>query len=125
MHRAIVRLGGRAGTAGRFDRFYREVFLAEHRHPANIALHVAGTIAGVALLPAAPLAGWPWLALLFPIVHAAPGLIGHRLFERNAAVGDVRVTRRDYSPFWFIAANHRMTWDLLTWPFRKARRRED
>jgi hypothetical protein len=48
------------------------------------------------------------------VVHAVPGLLGHRLFERNAAVGDLRVTRQDHSPLWFIAANHRMSWELLT-----------
>jgi hypothetical protein len=56
---------------------------------------------------------WPWLALLYPVVHAAPGLMGHRLFERDAAVGDMRVLRQDHSPLWFMAGNHVMTWDLL------------
>ncbi|MFM2398098.1 MAG: hypothetical protein RL341_255 [Pseudomonadota bacterium] len=97
-----------------FDTFYRTVFLAEHRHPLNIALHVLGTLGGLAWLVAAPLMGLAWLVLLFPAVHALPGLIGHRLVERDAAVGDVRVTRKDYSPLWFIAANHRMTWALIT-----------
>jgi hypothetical protein len=97
-----------------FDRFYETVFLPEHRHPANVALHVAGTVLGLLLLPAAPWLGAPWAVLLFPVVHAAPGLIGHRWFERDAAVGDVRVLRRDHSPLRFIAANHRMTWELLT-----------
>ena len=97
-----------------FNTFYKTVFLAEHRHPANIFLHVFGTLAGLAWLVIAPLMGMAWLMLLFPAIHALPGLIGHRLVERNAAVGDVRMTRQDYSPLWFIAANHRMTWSLLT-----------
>jgi hypothetical protein len=100
---------GRTG----FRAFYREHFLAEHRHPANVALHVFGTIASAAFLVAALASTLPWLALLYPVVHAAPGLIGHRLFERNAAVGDVRVLRTDFSPLWFIAGNHVMTFDLL------------
>jgi hypothetical protein len=95
-----------------FSEFYREVFLAEHRHPTNVGLHVAGTLASAALVPLAVLAT-PWLILLYPIVHAAPGLIGHRLFERSAAVGDIRVTRTDFSPLWFVAANHRLTWEVL------------
>ncbi len=97
-----------------FRSFYRDHYLAEHQAPANVALHMAGTIAGVALLAAA-LAGAisPWWALAFPIVHAAPGLLGHRLFERNDAVGDVRVTRTDFPPHWFIAANHILLVDLL------------
>jgi hypothetical protein len=97
----------------RFSQFYRDHFLAEHRHPANVALHVVGTLAGVAFVAAALLSPKPWVAWLFPVVHAAPGLIGHRLFERNAAVGDLRVTRSDFPPWWFIAANHRLTFDVL------------
>ncbi len=104
-----------------FGRFYTTVFLPEHRHPVNVALHVAGTLLGLALLVLAPAAGLPWLVLLFPAVHAAPGLLGHRLFERNAAVGDLRVTRQDHSPLWFIAANHRMSWELLTRGYRGGR----
>lgn len=92
-----------------FATFYRETYLTEHRHPANIALHVVGTIAGLALPVVAVAAGWPWMMLLFPVVHAVPGLIGHRLFERNTAVGDVRVLRRDFPAWWFIRANHRLT----------------
>lgn len=96
-----------------FGQFYREHYLPEHRHPANVALHLAGTLAGMAcvawVIAAAPLY---WLALS-PIVHALPGLIGHRLFERNAAVGDVRVLRRDFSPLWFIAANHLLLFRLI------------
>ena len=97
-----------------FSQFYREVFLPEHRHPANVALHVLGTLAALVFL-AGTLTLWqPWFALLFPVVHAGPGLVGHRLFERNAAVGDMRVTRKDFPALWFIAGNHRMSWELAT-----------
>jgi len=99
-----------------FDVFYREVFLREHRHPINVALHMFGTFAGLAFVPAVlamPLAWYPAL-LLFPLVHAAPGLLGHRLLERNIAVGDARWRRRDYPGWWFIVANHRMTFERLT-----------
>jgi hypothetical protein len=105
--------GGMPANPTPFDHFYTEHFLAEHRHPANVAVHVAGTVLGLLWLPATLLSPLPWLVLLFPAVHALPGLLGHRLFERNAAVGDVRVLRRDFSALWFIAANHRMTWQLL------------
>ena len=98
----------------RFNDFYQRVFLVEHRHPTNVSLHVFGTGLGVAHLVAMVLLGLPWLALAFPVVHAVPGLIGHRLFERDATVGDIRVIRRDHSPLWFIAANHLMTFELLT-----------
>jgi hypothetical protein len=95
-----------------FDRFYREVFLPEHRHPVNRALHVAGTLAGLAWLGAlAALPLWPGALglMLFPVVHAAPGLIGHRLFERSADVGDARWRRTDHPRWWFVVANHRLT----------------
>jgi hypothetical protein len=99
--------------------FYAGPYRTDHRHPANLALHMAGTLAGLALLLAAiaQLIS-PWWALAFPIVHALPGLIGHRLFDRNEAVGDLRITRSDYPAFWFIRANHRMTWDVFTLQWR-------
>jgi hypothetical protein len=97
-----------------FSSFYTDVFLPEHRAPLNVALHAAGTMAGLVFAVGVVLAGYPWMLLLFPIVHAVPGLVGHLLFERNIAVGDLRVTRSDHSPLWFIASNHRMTWELLT-----------
>jgi hypothetical protein len=95
------------------DRFYREHFLPEHQHRGNVALHVAGTVAGLLWLPYSLLTAWPALVLLFPLVHALPGLLGHRLWERDAKVGDVRVTRKDFPAWWFIVANHRLSWDLL------------
>jgi hypothetical protein len=96
-----------------FATFYAQVFLPEHQHPANVALHVLGTVFSLVALWAVLAAGWPWLALLYPVAHAAPGLLGHRLFERSKEVGDLRVMRKDYSPLWFIAGNHLMTWELL------------
>jgi hypothetical protein len=99
----------------RFKHFYRQVFLPEHRRPLNVFMHIVGTLLGLAFVAAIVTGAvtW-WLAPLFPVVHAVPGLIGHRLFERNAAVGDVRITRKDYPPLWFIAGNHLMCWDLVT-----------
>lgn len=104
-----------------FRDFYRDHFRAEHRHPANVALHVTGTLVSAAYLVAALVSPIPWLALLYPVVHAAPGLLGHRLFERNEAVGDVRVLRRDFSPLWFIAGNQLLTLELLLAGIRKIR----
>jgi hypothetical protein len=97
-----------------YAEFYAGPYRSDHCHPANLALHMLGTVAGLALLAAAALgAVAPWWALAFPIVHAAPGLIGHRLFDRDAAIGDLRITRSDYPLWWFIRANHRMTLDVL------------
>jgi hypothetical protein len=98
-----------------FATFYREVFLPEHRHPVNVALHIAGTLAGVAwiaLTLAAP-GLWKLAVLLMPLIHGAPGLLGHRLLERNAAVGDARWRRTDFPAWMFIAANHRLTYERL------------
>lgn len=90
----------------RFRDFYLNHFRAEHRHPANVALHLAGVVASGALAFAAIAGGKPWFLLLYPVVHGAPGLLGHRLFERDAAVGDVRVTRSDFPLRWFMIGNH-------------------
>jgi len=98
-----------------FETFYREVFLQEHRQPVNVALHMLGTFTGLVFIVwvlSLPLAWYPAL-LLFPVVHGAPGLLGHRLLERNAVVGDARWQRKDYPMSWFIAANHRMAFDRL------------
>lgn len=108
-------------TEPSFDTFYREVFLPEHRHPLNVALQVAGTLAGLAFIAvvlAAPWVWWPAL-LLFPLVHAGPGLVGHRLLERSARVGDARWRRSDYPGWWFIVANHRMTAETLRAAWRR------
>ena len=55
-----------------FETFYREVFLPEHRHPLNVALHIGGTLAGLAWIPVALSAPglWKLSVLLFPVVHA-------------------------------------------------------
>jgi hypothetical protein len=94
--------------------FYEEVFLNEHKHVGTIVLHVLGTMLGLGwVLGTFALGAYGW-ALLFPIVHALPGLVGHKLFERNETVGDLRINRKDFSLIWFIRANHRMTWELFT-----------
>jgi hypothetical protein len=98
--------------------FYREAYWEEHNVPMNLALHIFGTIAGVALLIASATIISAWWALAFPVVHAVPGLIGHRLFERANAVGDARIFRTDVPIWWFMVANHMMTatfiWRALT-----------
>lgn len=95
-----------------FWAFYRNHFQTEHQHPGNRALHVFGTLLGTAFVPAALLSPWVWAVALYPVVHAAPELIGYRLFERNAQVGDVCVLRKDFSPLWFIAGNHVLTYEV-------------
>ena len=102
-----------------FWAFYKDHFQAEHQHPVNRGLHIFGTLLGTAFVPVALLSAWPWLVLLYPVVHAAPGLLGHRMFERHAQVGDVRVLRKDFSPLWFIAGNHVLTYELAVAGLRR------
>jgi hypothetical protein len=97
----------------RFRDFYRGPYLEEHRHPATVSLHVLGTLAGLAILIGSLMSPFPYLAILFPVVHATPGLLGHRLFERNRDIGDVRILRKDYPKIWFMIANHILVLDLL------------
>ena len=92
-----------------FMQFYRGAYRDDHITRGNRTLHIAGTIAGLALLVASVTIIPIWWALAFPVVHAVPGLIGHRLFERNAKLGDVRVFQGGYPGHWFMAANHMMT----------------
>jgi hypothetical protein len=103
---------------GSFMDFYREAYWEEHNVPMNLALHIFGTVAGVALLIASATIISAWWALAFPLVHIVPGLIGHRLFERANAVGDARIFRTDVPIWWFLVANHMMTatfiWRALT-----------
>jgi hypothetical protein len=94
-----------------FSQFYTEVFRDEHRHPANISLHIFGVIAGLCTLLAAFTIGPLWGALAAPLIHVVPGLIGHRLFERSEDFGDMRLTRKDFPLYWFLIANHLMAFD--------------
>ncbi len=94
--------------------FYPTVFLAEHRSTIAIGTHVFGTLLGFVWLVFALATKHCWLVLLFPVVHAVPGLIGHRIAERNPNVGDIRITRKDFPLWWFIVGNHQMTWQLVT-----------
>jgi hypothetical protein len=96
-----------------FDEFYEQVFLPEHQAPYNRLAHLFGTFLGLMWVALCLANAWFWLLLLFPVVHAVPGLIGHRIFERNPAIGDIRVNRKDHSPLWFIAANHRLALDFI------------
>jgi hypothetical protein len=104
----------------RFETFYLTVFLAEHQVPANVFLHVVATVVSAAFVVWCAFSPWPWAAMAYPIVHGTPGILGHRLFERSLAVGDVRVTRTDYPLWWFIVANHRLTWEVMTGRYRRS-----
>jgi hypothetical protein len=106
------------GERGGFMQFYRGAYRDDHSAWPNRALHIAGTVGGLALLAASfILVPLRW-ALAFPVVHVVPGLIGHRLFDRNAELGDLRIFQRKYPAHWFMVANHMMTaqtaWNIAT-----------
>jgi hypothetical protein len=97
-----------------FKEFYATVYREDHRHPANLALHIVGVLAGLGLI-AASITVWPWWTVFgFPIAHVAPGLVGHRLFDRDQILGDIRLTRTDFPLWWFLIANHLMAARVLT-----------
>ena len=96
-----------------FADFYQRHFLPEHQVPANRWLHALGVWFSLLLFPLAAFLAQPWLLLAYPFTLALPGLLGHRLFESNAAVGHLRVTRQDAPKRWFWWANYVLAWDLL------------
>ncbi len=104
-----------------FWQFYEGPFTREHQHPFTVATHVFGTVLALAFVPVMVAWGVWFCVVLFPVVHGLPGILGHRLVERNAAVGDLRVTRTDYPILWFILANHVLTFELLTGRLRGRR----
>ncbi|MGE3745555.1 MAG: Mpo1-like protein [Sphingomonadaceae bacterium] len=59
-------------------------YLTEHSHPANRALHVAGTGSVVALAVGAVVTRKPRLLLGIPIVGYGFAWVGHFLFEHNS-----------------------------------------
>jgi hypothetical protein len=96
-----------------FWQFYRGAYQDDHKAWQNKALHIFGTLSGLALLVASVTIIPIYWALAFPVVHAVPGLIGHRLFDRNLELGDVRFIRGHYPNLWFMAANHLMTAEAI------------
>jgi hypothetical protein len=96
-----------------YQRFYAEVFLPEHRNLATIICHVVGAYLAIAIAAWAVVQGLYWAIPLYLPVHVVPGLIAHRLFERNLEVGDLRIDRKDYPRIWFLRANHQMAFDFL------------
>ena len=97
-----------------FKTFYKTAYRSDHQHPANLALHIIGVFAGLGVIVAS-VTIWPlWAIVAFPIAHVAPGLLGHRIFDRDKELGDVRLTRTDFPLWWFLVANHLMAARVLT-----------
>jgi len=100
-----------------FAEFY-PFYLSEHRHPVSRALHYAGTWGSVLSLAAFIATGeWWWLA-----VSAVSGYsfawLGHFRFERN------RPATFRY-PFYSLASDFRMWWELNLGKLKFSERRVD
>jgi hypothetical protein len=106
-----------------FEDFYTNIFIPEHQNPWNVGFHAVGVFSSLALIGlVAAKKLHPLYLLTYPGVVAVPGLIGHRLFERNEVIGDARFLRKDYPLHYFLIGNYYITWDLIFRPstlFRK------
>lgn len=65
------------------DRNFWPEYLEQHRHPANRALHVAGTATAIALLAAGALRRDRRALLAAPLVGYGAAWLGHFLVEGN------------------------------------------
>jgi hypothetical protein len=97
-----------------FIQFYNETFLHEHRRPINRMFHYIGVYLSLSVIPLAVYFSNPFLLLAYLPLHGVPGLIGHYFFEKNNKVGDLRINRKDYPIFWFIAANNLMAFQAIS-----------
>ncbi len=96
-------MAGRIQTYGEFWPFY----LSQHSHPANRALHIIGTAAGVVLLTGG-IAVFDWrLIVAAPVAGYAFAWAGHFLVERN------RPATFTY-PVWSLVSDLRMFGLALT-----------
>jgi hypothetical protein len=68
-----------------FDEFWLH-YVRQHRHPANRALHLAGTVLAVGIAGVAVAKKKPWLLLLAPVVGYGLSFSGHFIFEKNLPV---------------------------------------
>lgn len=89
-----------------YDEFFAH-YVHEHRHPANRALHAAGTLLGLAVLLGALALGYYWWALLWIPVGYGFAWAGHFLIEKNkpATFGH---------PLWSFLSDFRMLGLMLT-----------
>jgi hypothetical protein len=65
-----------------FDEFWLH-YVRQHKHPANRALHVAGTLLAVGIAGLAIAKKKPWLLLLAPVAGYGLSFSGHFIFEKN------------------------------------------
>lgn len=81
-------------------------YLQAHRDPRTRLAHVAGTLAGTALLAAAVAAKRPWFALAGVAAGYGPAWLSHAFIERNRPE-----TFR--APFASLAADYVMAWHVM------------
>jgi hypothetical protein len=103
----------------KFRQFYEGTFLPEHSKAANRLFHYLGVYLGLAVIITSIIYSNWWLLGAFLPAHVLPGLAGHYFFEQSEEVGNLRVNRRDFPIYWFLAANHLMA---FTFPFHKQRK---
>jgi hypothetical protein len=89
---------------------YKEFFifyLRAHSHPGNRALHLCGSLLGLAVVVAAIAVGHPWYALLWPVIGYGFAWFGHFVVEGNrpATFGH---------PWWSFISDYRMVWLMIT-----------
>lgn len=88
-----------------FQQFWPR-YLEAHRDPRTRMFHVAGTLAGTALVLGAAAARKPWLAAAGLAAGYGPAWFSHAFFERNRPE-----TFR--APFTSLAADFVMAWHVL------------
>jgi hypothetical protein len=80
-------------------------YLAAHRQPATRAIHMLGTVAGLALVLAAIIVGNAWLLLAAAVAGYGSAWLSHGIVERNRPA-----TFRH--PLWSFVSDFRM---LFLW----------
>ena len=87
-----------------FEEFWPR-YLQAHRDPRTRLIHVAGTIAGTALVVAAAAARKPWLAAAGLAAGYAPAWLSHAFIERNRPEtfrAPVASLRADFVMAWHV-----------------------
>jgi hypothetical protein len=89
-----------------FEEFWPR-YLQAHRNPRTRALHVAGTLAGTALVTAGVVKRKPWLAAAGLVAGYGPAWFSHAFIEHNKPE-----TFR--APVASLCADYVMAWHVLT-----------
>lgn len=88
-----------------FKEFWPE-YVSLHRHPANRALHVIGSLGPFLFTGVAIATRNAWWLLAIPVFSYGFAWIGHFVVERNRPA--------TFDHFWYsLAADYKMCWELL------------